>query len=183
VDSRDRLVFDLARAHREKWHFACKVVRGAYMIAENQLARDAGVESPIQPSLEATAANYHACAVELLKARAHTVIATHNRASIERVLQEMDVLGTPDGLVSFAQLKGMSDDVTFALARAGLPVYKYVPFGPIQAVVPYLIRRAQENAAVAQVRCAVAAGLTPPLQGFANERNAVLKELWRRVKI
>jgi len=76
---------------------------------------------------------------------------------------------TPEGKVSFAQLKGMADNVTFALAKAGLPVFKYIPFGPIPAVVPYLIRRAQENSAVSS--------------GFLAERDAVLKELWRRFKI
>jgi hypothetical protein len=165
-DALERVRFDLKRAQREDWRFACKVVRGAYLISENKLAQDSGAESPIQPSLEATAESYLKCAQTLMQARAEVVIASHNADSIAAVLREMRQTQTPEGLVSFAQLKGMSDHLTFALANAHLPVYKYLPFGPVHAVVPYLIRRGQENSAVAG--------------GFKRERDAVAKELRRR---
>ena len=80
------------------------------------------------------------------------MVASHNQASVEHVLASMLALGlapqSHDSGVYFGQLLGMSDNLTFLLGQNGYRAYKYVPFGPVDEVIPYLVRRAQENAAV-----------------------------------
>ena len=173
-DAAARLAADLERADREGWRFACKLVRGAYMNAENALAKQAGAPSPIQPGVEATARNYVDCA-KLLLSRApevEVVLATHNQRTIEVLLPHLDQVAAkfPDWVaanVSFAQLYGMSDNLTFSLSRAGFPAYKYAPFGSVGDVIPYLVRRAQENSSVSQ--------------NARDERDTIARELWRRL--
>jgi len=178
VDCVSRLEQDLDRARREGWHLGAKLVRGAYMVHERTRAAERGYADPIQPSLEATHASYDAAIDALLlhcpcPERTSVMIASHNQASVERVaelLLDGEAGGrasrVPHDRVYFGQLLGMSDHLTFTLAGQGLKAYKYVPYGPIREVLPYLIRRAQENA--------------DALSGATEQRNMMLAEVRRR---
>jgi proline dehydrogenase len=140
---------DLRRAEREHFYFAGKFVRGAYMVQERKRATTFGVDSPIFDCIEHTHQSYDACVQEALQSsvRASIMIASHNPISIERatsLMRERNI-SPPSGGVYFAQLFGMSDPLTFDLGQRGYQVYKYLPYGPVAEVMPYLIRRAQEN--------------------------------------
>ncbi|KAJ2870986.1 proline dehydrogenase, partial [Coemansia asiatica] len=179
ADSLQRMADDLIRAQREGWRFAAKLVRGAYMELERERAMRLGYASPINPTLEATHSAYDR-AVQLLIDRIAQAqsdgavppalfVATHNNESIERAMRlvrarAVDMAAEP---VMFGQLLGMQDAASFAVARAGLPIYKYVPYGGLAEVMPYLIRRAQENSAVAA--------------SIKKEAAAVMAEIRRRV--
>ena len=129
-----------------------KLVRGAYMEKERAVALEKNKQSPIQISKEATDADYDE-AVRFCMDHIHStavIIASHNEQSNllgARLLDEM-MLPHNHPHVHFSQLYGMSDTITFNLAKEGFNVSKYLPFGPIQDVIPYLMRRAQENTSV-----------------------------------
>lgn len=149
-DSHERLRIDLERARREGYKYGAKLVRGAYMVLERARAVELGYPSPIQDSKADTHANYDRCMREMLQYVAsegcEVMVATHNQESIERTVTGMGELGLPPSSgVYFGQLLGMADHLTFTLGRAGYGAYKYVPFGAVDEVMPYLIRRAQEN--------------------------------------
>jgi len=178
---------DLERSKREGWYFGAKVVRGAYMVSEREKAQTRGVESPICETYEATEKNFHDTIESILShnvpaggsigrkgssgkdAEAEMLIASHNRGSIELVIRRMQELGKDQTGVYFGQLLGMADHLTFTLAKNNYKAYKYVPYGPIDEVVPYLIRRTQENSAI----------LGSP--GVQEERQMVSHELRRRI--
>ncbi|WP_435220916.1 proline dehydrogenase family protein [Niabella hirudinis] len=151
----DRLQFlkDCYDAAAERnFLLAVKLVRGAYMEKERARAADRGYASPIQPDKASSDRDYDAgvqFSLERLN-RIALVIASHNeKSNLDAVawLQQHRVpLHHPH--VHFSQLYGMSDNITFNLAAAGCSVSKYLPFGPIDDVVPYLMRRAQENTSV-----------------------------------
>ncbi|HMH22805.1 MAG TPA: proline dehydrogenase family protein [Puia sp.] len=129
-----------------------KLVRGAYMEKERRRAAERGYASPIQRDKEATDRDYNAAlefCIEHLD-RIGLIVASHNEWSngyaVELLLQKGLPLAHPH--IHFSQLYGMSDNITFNLAKAGCPVSKYLPFGPIRDVIPYLMRRAQENSSV-----------------------------------
>lgn len=162
ADSLQRMAADYERAAREGWRFAAKLVRGAYMELERARAEAMGYDSPINPTLEATHACYdegvrllmeHIAAAQKAGATPPALfVATHNNNSVERALrlhQELGIDGANEP-VMFGQLMGMQDATSYALAAAQQPIYKYVPYGPLTEVMPYLIRRAQENSAVAE---------------------------------
>jgi proline dehydrogenase len=129
-----------------------KLVRGAYMEKERARAAEKGYRDPIQPNKEATDRDYDAAVrfcMEHLDVIA-VMIASHNERSNMlgvQMLLEKD-LPLNHFHVHFSQLYGMSDNITFNLAKAGCSVSKYLPFGPIKDVIPYLMRRAQENTSV-----------------------------------
>jgi proline dehydrogenase len=129
-----------------------KLVRGAYMEKERAVALEKNRLSPIQVSKEATDTDYDE-AVRFCMDHIHStavIIASHNEQSNllgARLLDEM-MLPHNHPHVHFSQLYGMSDTITFNLAKEGFNVSKYLPFGPIQDVIPYLMRRAQENTSV-----------------------------------
>ncbi|MGB4724020.1 MAG: proline dehydrogenase family protein [Sediminibacterium sp.] len=129
-----------------------KLVRGAYMEKERAVAIEKNRTSPIQVSKEATDADYDE-AVRFCMDHIHStavIIASHNEQSNllgAKLLDEM-MLPHSHPHVHFSQLYGMSDTITFNLAKEGFNVSKYLPFGPIQDVIPYLMRRAQENTSV-----------------------------------
>ncbi|MEM6263024.1 MAG: proline dehydrogenase family protein [Bacteroidota bacterium] len=130
-----------------------KLVRGAYLEKETERAREMGYENPMQPSKEATDADYDA-ALELCTEHIdHVCICagTHNEASSLKLTQLMAAKGLQPGdhRIIFSQLLGMSDNISFNLGHAGYRVAKYLPYGPVKAVMPYLIRRANENTSVA----------------------------------
>ncbi len=129
-----------------------KVVRGAYMEKENERAEEMGYESPIQPNKEATDRDYNA-AVEFILDHNDTIslyAGTHNEKSCVVAIEKMKKNNIPHDYekVWFGQLYGMSDNLSYNLANQHYNVAKYVPYGPVKDVVPYLSRRAQENTSV-----------------------------------
>lgn len=130
-----------------------KLVRGAYLEKEKARASELGYQSPIQISKQNTDDDFDkAITICLENIQLVTLCAgTHNEASTLYLLDEMQRLGieNDDPNVYFSQLYGMSDNITYNLAEANYNVTKYLPYGPIKSVIPYLIRRAQENTAIA----------------------------------
>ncbi len=152
----DRLSFlhdSLEAAGKKDFILGAKLVRGAYMEKERKRAAELGYPSPIQPDKETCDADYNAgvaFCIEHLN-RIALIVASHNEYSNLRTAELLREKGHPlnHPHIHFSQLYGMSDNITFNLAKAGCSVSKYLPFGPIQDVVPYLMRRAQENSSVA----------------------------------
>lgn len=139
-------------AEQRSFILGMKLVRGAYMEKERKRAAEQGYTSPIQATKAATDQDFDA-AIRLCLThldRIAVIIASHNENSNLLGAQLLDELNLPHlhPHVHFSQLFGMSDHITFNLARAGYRVSKYLPFGPIKDVVPYLMRRAQENSSV-----------------------------------
>lgn len=130
-----------------------KLVRGAYMEKERERAADRGYTSPIQPDKAATDRDYD-LALEFLIDRLDKFsicAGTHNEKSSAYLVELMAArnIAKNDKRIYFAQLLGMSDHISFNLAHHGYNVAKYVPYGPVKEVMPYLMRRAQENTSVA----------------------------------
>jgi proline dehydrogenase len=158
---------DLRAAYAGGYAFAAKIVRGAYMVSEREYARDKGLLDPILPSKACTDAAYDAIISELLQliaargtgdmnvttrqferaADVHILIASHNSASITRAAEAMEALGIcrSDTRVYFAQILGMSDHNTTALGLRGYNAAKLVPFGEFEELLPWLLRRLDEN--------------------------------------
>ena len=151
----DRLAF-LKSAH--EWargkglHYAVKLVRGAYMEKEGKRAAEMGYQNPIQPSKEATDRDFNAGVKYCLDNLQDMALCcgSHNEESSMLLAQWMEERGIVknDNRVAFAQLFGMSDHISYNLADAGYNVVKYLPYGPIKEVMPYLLRRAKENTSV-----------------------------------
>ena len=130
-----------------------KLVRGAYMEKEHARALEKGYPTPICESKEATDLNYDA-AVEYMMQHIDSMAifaGTHNEDSSYKLmdLMQKEALSSNDGRIWFGQLYGMSDNISYNLAANKFNVAKYLPFGPVRDVMPYLIRRAQENTSVA----------------------------------
>lgn len=151
----DRLRF-LELSHKiasnHQFILGVKLVRGAYMEKERARAAQKNYPSPIQPDKQSSDADYDKAirfCIERINSIA-VIIASHNEQSnlltTQLLLQNNLPLNHPH--VHFSQLYGMSDNITFNLAKAGCSVSKYLPFGPIRDVIPYLMRRAQENSSV-----------------------------------
>lgn len=140
-------------AKREGFILGVKMVRGAYMEKERKRAEDMGYASPIQPSKQASDDDYDESlrySVENIKDIAF-VCGTHNEQSCSLLAKLLDQhkIQHNHPHVYFAQLLGMSDNLSFNLSDSSYNVAKYVPYGPIKAVMPYLFRRAQENTSIA----------------------------------
>lgn len=152
----DRMAFlkehyELAKANG--YYLGYKIVRGAYMEKENERALKMGYPTPICESKAATDENFNASAKYILD-RLDIIslfAGTHNELSSYQILEMMEEKGIEksDNRVWFGQLYGMSDHISFNLSNLGYNVAKYVPFGPVKDVLPYLIRRAEENTSVA----------------------------------
>ena len=142
-----------ALAKAEGFFVGMKLVRGAYMEKENNRAEEKGYTSPICESKAATDANFDAAVVYMLDniERMSIFAGTHNEASSYRLMELMAEKGIAknDARIFFGQLFGMSDNISYNLAAHGYNVAKYLPFGPVRDVMPYLIRRAEENTSVA----------------------------------
>jgi proline dehydrogenase len=151
----DRLAY-LKKSHEkavaDNYFYAVKLVRGAYMEKERERAEQMNYPSPIQPSKEATDRDFNA-AVEYCLDNVETisfVAGTHNEESTRFVTDKIEEknIAHDHPHVNFSQLYGMSDNLSYVLAKNGFNVSKYVPYGPVKDTVPYLIRRAQENSSV-----------------------------------
>ena len=152
----DRLVYlkNLhSRAKVQDFKIGMKIVRGAYMEKERQRAEDKGYPSPICEHKTATDQNFDATLRYILMHLndISVFIGTHNESSSYLAMELMETYGIPknDNNVWFGQLYGMSDHISYNLAAMGYNVAKYIPFGPVKDVMPYLIRRAEENTSVA----------------------------------
>ena len=140
-------------AEKEGFHIGMKLVRGAYMEKENKRAQELGYRSPICESKAQTDEMYNATVQYMIK-NIHCMAifaGTHNEQSSYLLMQLMEEKGLlkNDPRVFFGQLYGMSDHISYNLAQNGYQVAKYLPFGPVRDVMPYLIRRAEENTSVA----------------------------------
>lgn len=170
----DNITVDVELSRREGWYFGAKLVRGAYMYQERARAKEIGYEDPINPDYEATNRMYHKCLEYVLEEiehsrKANVMVATHNEDTVKFTLGKMNDMGLSptENKVYFGQLLGMCDQISFPLGQAGFPVYKYVPYGPVNEVIPYLSRRAQENRGF--------------MKGSQRERSLLWKELKRRL--
>jgi proline dehydrogenase len=142
-----------ASAVQGSYFFGAKVVRGAYMEKERERAEKLGYPSPIQPTKEASDEAFNS-AIEFCvekRDRIAVMCGSHNEESNLMFAQLLDKhsISHHDKHFWFAQLYGMSDNISFNLAKAGYNVAKYVPYGPVKSVMPYLLRRADENTSVA----------------------------------
>jgi proline dehydrogenase len=181
-DGLTRLQRDMKQADSDKWYFAAKLVRGAYMDSERARAKQLSYNDPINETINATHNNYNQAISTIVdamakKKRVAALVASHNENSVDWAWTNLQNSGftTPEGklrtdpepAIHFAQLYGMSDHISLTLAQQKLHVAKYVPFGPVRAVMPYLIRRMQEN------------------RGFmgktGHERELIGRELKRRI--
>jgi proline dehydrogenase len=151
----DRLSFlrnSLEAAELRDFNLGVKLVRGAYMEKERKRAAEMGYPSPIQPDKITTDKDYNQAlsfCIEHID-KISLIVATHNEQSnlytVKLLLDKGLSPAHPN--LHFSQLYGMSDNITFNLAKAGFAVSKYLPFGPIKDVIPYLMRRAQENSSM-----------------------------------
>lgn len=139
-------------AHNDNFILGAKIVRGAYMEKERKRAEEMGYPSPIHPNKEASDKDYNLAidfCIEHIN-KVSVIVASHNEYSSAKAAALLDEKGIPHNHphVHFSQLYGMSDNITFNLAKEGYKVSKYLPFGPINDVIPYLLRRAQENSSI-----------------------------------
>lgn len=141
------------KARENGYFLGGKLVRGAYMEKERVKARESNYRSPIHTSKEAADQDFNAAVdfslehIDLIE----VCLGTHNEYSCLYCLKKMAKTGLKynDTRIWFAQLLGMSDNISFNLAKLGCNVAKYVPYGPIDSVMPYLFRRAEENTSIA----------------------------------
>lgn len=140
------------RAQEKHYHIGMKVVRGAYMEKERDRAEEKNYPSPICKDKQATDENYNAAIAYMMEHPKMALFAgTHNEDSSYLVMELAKKHGvkSDDMRLWFGQLYGMSDHISYNLASKGYNVAKYLPFGPVRDVMPYLIRRAEENTSVA----------------------------------
>lgn len=144
---------DFYYADTAGFYLGAKLVRGAYMEIERERAEEKGYPSPIQPDKAASDRDFDAAILFCLDHldRIGFMAGTHNEASSQLLTEEMNkrAIQNSHSNIYFAQLLGMSDHLSFNLSAAGYNVAKYMPYGPIVSVMPYLMRRAQENTSVA----------------------------------
>ena len=139
------------KSEAEGFFLGIKLVRGAYLEKENQRAIEKGYVSPICVNKEATDANYNTALRYMMDNNLTVFAGTHNESSVCFLMDLMKVkeIRIKDDRIWFGQLYGMSDTISYNLADKGFNVVKYLPFGPVKEVIPYLIRRAEENTSVA----------------------------------
>ncbi|KAG7016079.1 Proline dehydrogenase 2, mitochondrial, partial [Cucurbita argyrosperma subsp. argyrosperma] len=150
-DAKDRLLLVTKEANEMRVPLGIKLVRGAYMSSESKLASSLGFESPIHNSIHDTHACYNSCASFLLDniatGSSGAILATHNVESGKLAAKKAYEIGIEKlkKKLEFAQLYGMSEALSYGLRNAGFQVSKYMPFGAVDMVMPYLLRRAEEN--------------------------------------
>ncbi|XP_017109742.1 proline dehydrogenase 1, mitochondrial isoform X1 [Drosophila bipectinata] len=172
---------DLEQAKRQNFYFGAKLVRGAYMEQERARAQALGYPDPVNPTFDATTEMYHKTLSECLRRiklmkdggedarKIGIMVASHNEDTVRFAIQQMKEIGISpeDKVICFGQLLGMCDYITFPLGQAGYSAYKYIPYGPVEEVLPYLSRRAQENKGV--------------LKKIQKEKRLLLSEIRRRI--
>ncbi|KAL1130254.1 hypothetical protein AAG570_013192 [Ranatra chinensis] len=171
---------DLEQAKRQNFFFGAKLVRGAYMDQERARAAALGYPDPINPTYEATSEMYHKTLTECLRRikdlkvkgkpnQIAIMVASHNENTVRFAIEKMKEIGVSpeDKVICFGQLLGMCDYITFPLGQSGYSAYKYIPYGPVNEVLPYLSRRAMENKGV--------------LKKIQKEKTLLLSELKRRL--
>ncbi|XP_031493482.1 proline dehydrogenase 1, mitochondrial-like isoform X1 [Nymphaea colorata] len=150
-DAEERVVKVAEDAERRGIMVGLKLVRGAYISRETKLASSLQADSPIHSCIRDTHECYDSCAAFMLekvaKGSGSVVLATHNINSGKAAASKAEELGISkrNENLHFAQLKGMADTLSLGLKSAGFQVSKYLPFGPLEKVIPYLLRRAEEN--------------------------------------
>ncbi|XP_057768514.1 proline dehydrogenase 2, mitochondrial-like [Salvia miltiorrhiza] len=150
-DAKERLVMAKKAADEVGVPVGFKLVRGAYMSTERQVASSVGANSPIHDCIQDTHACYDTCASFMLQEIANgsgsLILATHNIHSGKLAAAKVASLGMKkdNEKLHFAQLYGMADVLSFGLRNAGFNVSKYLPYGAVEHIVPYLLRRAEEN--------------------------------------
>jgi len=158
----NEVCMDLEQSKRQNFYFGAKLVRGAYMEQERERAKALGYTDPINPSYEATTEMYHKTLTECLRRikllkdkgedakKIGIMVASHNEDTVRFAIEKMKEIGISpeDKVICFGQLLGMCDYITMPLGQAGYSAYKYIPYGPVHEVLPYLSRRAQENKGV-----------------------------------
>ena len=153
VDGNRRLKQMHNMAKKEGFYLGLKLVRGAYMEKERKIAQKHGLSSPIYASKAETDKSYYAAVDYCFKhfVNIAVVLGSHNEESMVQAINLMDQheIKPNDNRMWFSQLLGMSDYISFVLADEGYNVVKFVPFGPMNKLIPYLARRAEENTAIA----------------------------------
>ena len=173
-DAKERLLLASKAADKIGIPMGFKLVRGAYMSSERKLAAELGYSSPIHNTIKDTHKCFNDCSSFMLEKVANgpggVVLATHNIESGKLAAAKAHELGIGkvNHKLEFAQLYGMSEALSFGLSNAGFQVSKYMPFGPVETVMPYLLRRAEENRGV--------------LAASGFDRQLMRKELVRRLK-
>ncbi|XP_074569613.1 proline dehydrogenase 1, mitochondrial-like [Curcuma longa] len=172
-DAKERMVSVVEAAEEEGFSLGVKLVRGAYLTRETKLSSSMGAPSPLHGSIQETHECFDSCASFMMErvSRRHgaVVLATHNVQSGQAAAMKAEELriGKDDQKLQFAQLMGMADGLSLGLKNAGFQVSKYVPFGPVEQVIPYLLRRAEENRGF--------------LSTSSADRKFIRKELMRRL--
>jgi len=145
----DNLKKDIQYAKEHNYKLGAKVVRGAYIVHEKERASRLKIADPIVPSKHIVNIQYNQAVNLILENMDNSglVVATHNTESVQNLCQQMQVhnILKSHPRIHVAQLMGMAEHLTLALAQNGYNVCKLLPFGPVQLVMPYLIRRMQEN--------------------------------------
>jgi proline dehydrogenase len=151
-DRLDYLKTTIANAKQNHIHVGAKLVRGAYMEKERERAGEKKYDSPIHKDKESSDIDYNLALLECIKNidMIGLCAGTHNEKSSLYLVELMNkyAVSSHDKRIYFSQLLGMSDHISYNLAIAEYNVSKYVPYGPVKEVLPYLIRRAQENTSV-----------------------------------
>lgn len=153
VDMLANLTEAIASAETKAYYLGVKLVRGAYLEKERLRAHEDEYSEPLHKEKAATDHDFNQGMLLCLEhiELVNFCIGTHNEASCLQLTQAMAELHIPNNHphIYFAQLLGMSDNISYNLAAAGYNVAKYVPYGPVEAVMPYLFRRADENSSIA----------------------------------
>ncbi|GBB99599.1 hypothetical protein RclHR1_03580006 [Rhizophagus clarus] len=185
-DSNERLIKNYNLSSLEQFVFAVKLVRGAYMYYERERAEKLGYPDPIHTTLDDTHESYNQAVKFLLNELSQIqkrsnkrldisnspiafMIASHNKESVIMACKQMKTfdISPKSGLVLFGQLLGMRDQITYTLGKYGYGVYKYVAYGKINEVIPFLIRRVQENSSI--------------LGGIRGENQIIWREIKNRI--
>lgn len=175
----DEVKTDLEQAKRQDFYFGAKLVRGAYLDQERARAAALGYTDPTNPDFEATTDMYHKTLSECLRRikdlkdagadkKIGIMVASHNEDTVRFAIEKMKEIGISpeDKVICFGQLLAMCDYITFPLGQSGYSAYKYIPYGPVNEVLPYLSRRAMENKGV--------------LKKIKKEKRLLLSEILRR---